>query len=417
MRRWVCAAATVAVALVVSPVSSAATNALVMGSSGHPLSTPPDPLSYVQQYVSAALNNFITPAVGTGQYNAVALITPEENAPYYGTLPIAESIMQGIAVLDTCLSSAVCAYNPDIGSTAPSLTDSFVVYGYSQSAYIALAEKAALAAEYTIGEGPTISFVVTGNSTRPNGGLTTRTSPTSASSTDTQFATVDIAIQYDGIADAPLNNLNLLADLNAYMGLLLLHPTYVQHSLNDANVVDQGQYGDTHYYLITTPILPLLMPVESFGPLGHALADTLDPPLRVLVEAAYDRSVSPGQPTGWDTSYFPDPISAATDFMKAIPAGWDNGLEDTLGVRPFGTQRPGALPGQDSSPVQGSRTVAEQSAAASTPRPAAVGHSNRRPSATSATAPADTTAKSSRAGRNPATPTRPDATPDRQRVV
>ncbi len=62
-----------------------------------------------------------------------------------------------------------------------------------------------------------------------------------------------------------MNPLNLLPDINALMGITYLHlgGVYDNTSLTDSGVIDQGQYGDTHYYLISTDILPLLMPLEK----------------------------------------------------------------------------------------------------------------------------------------------------------
>ena len=59
------------------------------------------------------------------------------------------------------------------------------------------------------------------------------------------------------------------------------------------------------------------------------------------MEAAYDRTISPGQPTAWNPLYFPNPIKLASNLVVSIPVGLDNALEDTIGIRPFGTQRPG----------------------------------------------------------------------------
>jgi hypothetical protein len=93
--------------------------------------------------------------------------------------------------------------------------------------------------------------------------------------------------------------------------------------------------------MVSTPVLPLLMPLNNFGPLGHALADSLDAPLRVMVESAYDRTTSPGVPTSWNVLYFPNPIKFATNLAVSIPTGFDNGIQDVFGVRPFRTTRPG----------------------------------------------------------------------------
>jgi hypothetical protein len=341
-------------------VAVASTTVLIMGGTGHPLATPPDTLQYVEDFTSAAVNNFVSPSstastgIPGGPYNAVGVITPEEDGS--GNLTVLESIAQGLASLDSCITSTTCDYNDGIGSTAPATSDSFVVFGYSQSAAIAMLEKAKLAAEYAMGAGPDVTFVVIGNA-RPNGGLVARDTEgiftslvlgiprdelvTAPAPTGTQYATVDIALQYDLFADAPLNPLNLLAVVNAYMGMLLLHPNYTDYSLTDPGVIDQGQYDDTHYYLIPAKVLPLLMPLDSVPVIGHVLADTLDPALRVIIESAYDRTVSPGVPTAWNPRYFGDPVTFTRNLLEAIPTGLDNGIQDIFGVRLFGTVRPG----------------------------------------------------------------------------
>ena len=68
---------------------------------------------------------------------------------------------------------------------------------------------------------------------------------------------------------------------------------------------------------------------------------SLDAPLRVLVEAGYNRSISPGQATSWNPLYMPNPVKLTHDFLLAIPTGLDNAFEDTMGIRPFKTVRPG----------------------------------------------------------------------------
>lgn len=345
-------------------VALASSTVLIMGGTGHPLATPPDSSSYVRQYMDQAVNNFIAPVstgatptgIPPGPYNSVAVITPEEDWPNYGRLSIGESVRQGLETLHSCLTSSLCEYNTDMGSAAPSVTDTFVVFGYSQSAAIAMLEKDRLATEYGEGEGPAVSFVVIGGP-RPNGGLAARDTTgivtfllfgrwsdeiiTKPARTDTQYFTVNIAIQHDGFSDFPLNPLNLLATLNAYMGVILLHTAYGNYSLSDPAVIDQGQYGDTRYYLMSTDVLPLLKPVQYIPIIGPVLADSWDPVLRVIVESAYDRSISPGVSTPFNIFYFEDPIRFAANILAAIPVGMDNGIETLFGVRPLGTKRPG----------------------------------------------------------------------------
>ena len=359
---FVCAVLMALTSTATSIIALAAnTTALIMGGSGDPLTIAKDGLPFIQQYLSSSVNNFISPAstenpatgIPQGPYNAIGLITPAEFYPN-GELTFDQSVAQGVEDLDKCISVADCGY--DVGDKAPTVDDTFVAFGYSQSATIATFEKRRLAAEYPDGGGPDVSFVLTANGNRPNGGYLARgpegfTIPVGWSGggvtfsgptpTNTQYKTVDIAIQYDNWADSPVNPLNLLAVINANMGEQLLHPHYPDQSLNQPGVVDQGHYGDTTYYLITTPILPLLTPVQQIPMIGSVLADALDAPLRVLVEAGYDRTVSPGQSVPWNPLYMPNPVTLAVNFAVAIPTGIDNAIEDIAGIRPFGTVRPG----------------------------------------------------------------------------
>ena len=68
-------------------------------------------------------------------------------------------------------------------------------------------------------------------------------------------------------------------------------------------------------------------------------AKALDPPLRVLVETGYDRTINPGQPTPARYTYFPNPFKTLVDFAVAIPTGWDDAISYVTGggARPFGT--------------------------------------------------------------------------------
>jgi hypothetical protein len=346
--------------------SVAATTALIMGGSGDPLSTPKDTVEFIQGYMTMTVDNYIapsstaTPATGIpqGPYNQVAVITPAQfaNGPNSGELTFDQSVAEGLVNLGNCVKGTGCVYNQEVGSTAPSPTDTFVIAGYSQSATIATFEKRRLAAQYAPGEGPDVSFVFLANGNRPNGGRLARgpegvTIPwgrnfagatySGPTPTNTQYESVDIAGQYDPWADAPLNPYNPFASYNAMMGGTYVHRNYGNASLDDPRIINQGRFGDTTYYLIPTKILPMLRPLADIPVVGYAMADGLDPFYRVLVEAGYDRTISPGQPTPWNPQYSPDPMALAVNLAVAIPTGWDNMLESSIGIRPFGTVRPG----------------------------------------------------------------------------
>ena len=75
--------------------------------------------------------------------------------------------------------------------------------------------------------------MVGGDPNLPNGGLHARFpglylpiidwSFNGPAPTDTQFHTVEINRQYDFVADFPLYPLNLIADVNAFLGVIYVH--------------------------------------------------------------------------------------------------------------------------------------------------------------------------------------------------
>lgn len=356
------------VSTVVSVAAAAArTSVLIMGGSGDPLTTDQDGLPFIRDYTSKVVGNYVIPSasrpgsgIPDGPYNAVAVITPAQfnsGEPGDTSLTFDDSVAAGAGKLATCIESGdECDINEDLGSDRPAPGDNLVVFGYSQSAAIATLEKARLAALYPYGEGPDVSFILTANGNRPNGGFLARgpkgvTIPlgtpgggvtfNGSTPTDTQYSTIDVAIQYDGWADQPINPANLLAVANANAGQRLLHPHYADYSLGSPGIIDQGQYGDTRYLMIPTDTLPLLYELSQTPIVGSFLADVLDAPLRVLVESGYDRTSSPGEPKPWTLVPAKDPLKTAADFLVAIPTGWDNAIEDVNGTRPFGTVRPG----------------------------------------------------------------------------
>ncbi len=246
------------------------------------------------------------------------------------------------------------------------------MFGYSQSATIVTLQKRQMAERTLTKAGYDVFFDVIGNPNRPNGGLVSRlpegmmipflditlSGPTP---TDTPFDTDDTTRQYDGLSDGPVNPLNGLADINAFMGSILLHPDYFGPTLEDP--ILQDEYGDTTYYLIPTPTLPLLIPVEQIPTVGPVLAALFNAPTRVLVEAGYDRTTSPGEPTGWNIFYTPNPVALTANLLVAVPTGFDDAISQAAGdpnLRPFQTDRPGPY-GVGGPPVTMNPTTNDQS--------------------------------------------------------
>ncbi len=332
--------------------------ALYMGGTGHTLSIPgPDSPSYIERYVTWAYDNFVGPSGlctgGDPGCAQVAVFTPAEFWPItgLGSITFDASVPIGLANLDDCLRGLACTVtDPPFTSTGSrALTDTaYTVFGYSQSGAIASIQKSDLIAHPPSG---TVSFVFVSNPNRPNGGILERFVGTripilgvtfngatvTNSPQPTPLTTVDAVHQYDPVADFPTNPLNLLADINTLMGFLYEHPEE-----GFGTPVLQGQFRDTTYYLIPTVTgeLPIIRPLNLLPWLGPLLTQVLDPPLRVLVETGYDRTINPGAPTPAKYLYFPNPISTTVNFLTAIPTGWDNGIAYLTGDpadRPFGT--------------------------------------------------------------------------------
>lgn len=326
-------------------------SALYLGGTGHPLTIPADTTEYIEGYINWANYNFVTPSQLCVGCASVAVYGPEQFWPITGLRDMSydASVVIGLDNLNDCLRGNPCTVtDPPYTSSGPRvLADSpYTVFSYSQSGAIASIQKSDLIAHPPSG---TVSFVFESNPNRPNGGILERFvgaripildvtfngATVTNSPEPTPLTTVDVVHQYDPVADFPSNPLRLLADVNTLLGFAYEHPE--GHS---GAPFLQGQYQDSTYYLIPTDTLPLLQPLNFIPFLGPLLATTLDPPLRVLVETGYDRTINPGTPTPAKFLYFPNPIATACDFLAAIPNGWDNGIAYVTGDpsnRPFHT--------------------------------------------------------------------------------
>lgn len=276
------------------PVSLVAAQSLIMTGSGMPEVTP--------EWMNFVAGNFIAPTAGDGFVN-IPVTTPAEFWPFTGSgsLTLDVSTRLGSEILDAGLQAVIEA-NRVSGHPG----DPIVVFGYSQSAWIAAVEKQILATRVAAGEIlPPIDFVMLANPVRPNGGLFSRLpalsavtwTPVNSAPTDTSFRTYDIARQYDPFADFPRDPSNVLAVVNAAFGLVNHDYSTVTLDPNDPrydpNTVVQ-QYGDTTYYLIPSK-LPMLEPLRQTG-FGQ-VADALEPVLTPIVESGYDRTTPYGQHT------------------------------------------------------------------------------------------------------------------------
>lgn len=269
-----------------TPVALAGT-ALYMGGTGHTLAIPgPDPPSYIERYVEWAYDNFVGPSQLCGpSCTPAAVYTPAEFWPDTGldSMTFDESVAVGLANLDNCLRQRPCAVtDPPYASSEIRVlggTD-FTVFGYSDSATIATIAKSDLIAHPPAGS---VTFVLVASGNRPNGGILERFvgvhlpilgvtfngATVTNSPQPTPLTTVDVAHQYDLVADFPTNPLNLLADLNSLVEFAYDHPEF-----RTGTPLLQGQYQDSTYYLFPAEALPLVRPLTVLPYLGPRRCST-----------------------------------------------------------------------------------------------------------------------------------------------
>ena len=334
--------------------------ALYLGGTFNPISVPKNTPQFIADYVQNMGRVYVqSSGLCTGGDPGcvpIGVYTPEQFLPVTGLrdMTFDKSVAAGLGNLVNCLCGLSCVVTgaPFTTTVTQALRDTaYTVISYSQSGTIASIAKRGLITEPA---SATVSFAFAANPNRPNGGILERFSGdyirglgvTFSGATPTNSAigspltTVDLAGQYDAISDFPTNPLNLLADLNALLGYFFIHPRPTGLSVPEL----QGQYQDSTYYLAPTTTLPLLIPLKQVPLLGPLLAGVLDPPLRVLVEAGYDRTINPGAPTRVNLRYAPDPVTILTNVARAIPVGLDNGIAYLTGNpanRPLGTTAPG----------------------------------------------------------------------------
>jgi diacyltrehalose acyltransferase len=256
--------------------------ALIMGFAG----TPDPGQSYDNEVMSLfipATPNFAGQPVFPG-YNPVVQLTTEDNNYYQG-------VTEGAAQLD----QGITQYLPD---------GNVVVFGYSESSSIATQEMIdldSLPADQQPNPAD-LSFVFAEDLNNPNGGIDARFPLTDLPATpaDSPYPTDIYSVEYSGVADFPNYPLDPFALANAMAGYVYLHPfllpgwptTFDTSALADAvQEPVSGDYGGaTEYFLIPTQDLPLLEPLREVPLFGPAMADLVQPDLRVLVDLGYDRA-------------------------------------------------------------------------------------------------------------------------------
>lgn len=261
-----------------------------------------------------------------------------------------------------------------VGDNNPSADHPVAVFGYSQGATVASIVKGNLA-DLTDEQKQNLSFVLIGNPNRPNGGLFERlailgTVPILDATfgqhtpTDTGIDTTDIALQYDGVSDAPSWVLNPLALVNALAGFEYVHGTYLAPDDGEPSTATPYGYtpaqvkaaienaeasctaathcqvhGDTRYITLPAKTLPIMQPfldlAESTGTSAVVIpiVDLVSPMAQTLIETGYDRT-DYGKPTPFQLLPKVDPVKLVSDLVNDIPEGVNAALRPGLDPLP-----------------------------------------------------------------------------------
>ena len=161
-----------------------------------------------------------------------------------------------------------------------------IVSAYSQGAAVAAQWLNQHAADPDAPSAKDLSFVLIGNPKRKYGGAPWAY-PRGEVATNTQYTILDVAREYDNVADNLDDPWNMLAMANAICAYFYAHTAYAAVDLvNDEKLV--WQEGNTTYVLVRTKNLPLLDSLRYMG-LGF-VADLLNAPLKAIIDSAYNRN-------------------------------------------------------------------------------------------------------------------------------
>ncbi|WP_293053065.1 PE-PPE domain-containing protein [Mycobacterium sp.] len=322
-----------------------ATIGLVIGPSGVPIPG--------SGYVQAANLLYIQPNFPDTTYPdpyANGLFTPEypvlavpfsDNYPNATTGPLAgfpdesTSVGQGMLILDNAIASDKAA------------GDASTVFGWSQSSTIASLVMEQLDPNGTPEPDAGLQFVLVGDPSAPNGGLSERfdglNTPSEGIAYDgatpaNSFPTDIYTLEYDGFADYPRYPIDVLADLNADLGLVDIHGLYL--SLAPTQIADEafllpgsealGADTLTNYYMIDeTPPLVSLLP--------KPLQALLGPDLTYLINLGYGAdNLGYSTPANVPTEFglFPDvsPITVFDELVAGAQQGFSAFTDDLANV-------------------------------------------------------------------------------------
>lgn len=314
-------------------------------------------------YMANAVAYYVQPSGGCGATDCAAPVAIPYIAQFW-PIPLAGwGGLEG-AKWNVSVASGVTRLTSElVGENNPSAAHPVAVFGYSQGATVASIVKGNLA-DLTDEQKENLSFVLIGNPNRPDGGLFERlailgTVPIldatfgQPTPTDTGIDTYDIALQYDGVADAPSWVLNPLALANALAGFQYVHGTYLDPRGDDPATATPYGYtpeqvqaaienakescstethcqkvdgSDTYYITLPSKTLPIMQPFLDLGAatgtsaLVVPLVDLVSPMAQTLIETGYTRT-DYSTPTPFQLVPRFNPVTVATDLVNDIPEG------------------------------------------------------------------------------------------------
>ncbi|MEB3019889.1 PE-PPE domain-containing protein [[Mycobacterium] crassicus] len=272
-------------------------------------------------------------------YTFEGLVTPEQFCPIVcQPLPVpqlnfADSLAVGAASLDA-------AIRPQLEAG-----EDVTVFGYSQSAVVSTLAMQKLLADAPGGsyDPDNLHFVLIGDPNSPIGGILSRLDfsagldggmqhipflgiPVGIGAGPTDFSASVYSTEYDGWSNFPREFTNLVAVLNALMGIMAVHGAYFDDNLG--NAIDLGSIGANDFYMLPTAELPILGPLYGLGDIGRFVADAVAPILKTTIDWSYG---NPGAPGAGITVNGVDPIAAAGPWAVTATGH----LSDDTGVAGF----------------------------------------------------------------------------------
>jgi hypothetical protein len=310
---------------------------LVMGGTGNP--TPDTP------YFDAVVDKYLLPNFPIPFDDYHALPTPEQFCPFVcvpaGGAPGGIPPFPLPAPLDpndyppnltfgSSVTTGAGILNQAIRHNLDSLQNGneIVVSGYSQSGTVGTLSMNDLIAKAEANDGagttgwPTLDelknlhVVLNGDPNTPIGGILDRFQfpdgiqafslspapqhvpfvniPLSLAPTPTTDIPADVYTgEYDAYASFPQDPTNILADINALIGIVTVHPFYPTYTEDQlASAIDVGTIGDTHFYDIPEN-LPILQFMFNGGTAGQFFGDFFSPWARLFIDWGYGNAGDP----------------------------------------------------------------------------------------------------------------------------